>query len=172
MPPTKKAAPAYAKLDVVTKRIQSGRTPHAGSPVPTLTGQSEPMEVCFINTALPNRYGFVTEELGWEGVRPDEVRDPLPQGDIRAFEGRVVRGERGEEVLVKIPAKLIAQVRRAEARRIDQAMQSKSALSHVVREQAAAEGQERVADRLGDVEIDRLRVSHAPMPIDRPSEDA
>lgn len=50
----------------------------------------------------PDHIWRVINTLGWEYVAPEDIACPLEEVGAIAREGRVVRGERGKEILVKM----------------------------------------------------------------------
>jgi hypothetical protein len=167
MAPQKKA-PAYPKIDIVERRIRSGGSNELPLRAVALKDQPEPMVTRIINTDLPGRYWQTTEDLGWTPVAPEELLGGV-SGDLRVVDGRVVAGEHGKEVLVKMPRRLYEAVSRAKADRLERSMQSAAAMRRSMTrnmeadaaqtDRAGAERLERAAERLGGIEIDQLTVS-------------
>jgi hypothetical protein len=127
-----------------------------------------------INDSTAGRYWQVTEELGWTPVAPEELLGGV-SGDLRVVDGRVVGGEGGKEVLVKMPERLYRQIARAKTDRLERSMQSAAAMrrsmtAHLetdakASDRAGAERLERTSERLGGVEIDQFTVSKERVPI-------
>lgn len=146
------AAPAWPKIGIVERRIASGRRTVLRPRTITLVNQPEPMTTYIVNTAIDSRWHQVTEELGWEPVRPHEVAGGL-HGDMREADGCVVLGERGAERLVKMPTRLYQQIKRAAAQDEYQALMSKSKFKGRVKQ--ALERDAKTADRPGAEQLER-----------------
>lgn len=62
------------------------------------------MTVRWVNSAIEGRYHRAVHEQGWEPVRKDELADANEIADlVDSPDGVVRRGERGKEVLMKMP---------------------------------------------------------------------
>lgn len=165
------AAPVYPKLSVIEKRIKAGGKlqPMNVAEVP-LTNQPEPMATRWINTEITGRFWQVTESEGggWTPVRPDEVLGGVG-GDLRAHDGQVVRGEKGKEVLVKMPKRLYELIQREKAQTLERQMRSEKGLRNRINAQMEREAKvgdrgaaldlERQSETLGGLHVDALRVS-------------
>lgn len=98
----RKGLETFPSIDILERRLLNPEgTP--SEPI-RLQGQSEPMEIRWINTAIPNRYHDVTRYGGYVPVKVSELADPKEVSDLtESPDGFVTRGERGAEVLMKIP---------------------------------------------------------------------
>lgn len=173
-PATTKPEPAYPALDVIERRIATGDSNVGRVVTVRLLNQPEPMEVRIINTAQAGRFYQVTQELGWVPVEPHEVDGGL-SGDMRAVDGRVVMGERGGDVLMKMPVRYRKQIQRAKEDRQHRQMASKSALRQRVQtslerdaktaDRATAEAYERQSESLGGIDVETLNVSRERVPV-------
>lgn len=77
------------------------------------------MTVRWVNSAIEGRYHRARHEQGWEPVRVEELEDKEDIADLaESPDGIVRRGERGKEVLMKMPAEVYEriQMRKAEVR--------------------------------------------------------
>lgn len=123
-----------------------------------------------INANLrPGRYHDVVRNKGWVPVVPEEIDgDPLDFGfDIK--DGRVVRGERGSEILVKMPTRDYQQIQMAK-----DAYNKKLIKPKVVREAAMQRAAKEYGDQAADV-IDRtvtFKTARSPVPLDGEGEEA
>lgn len=169
--PTPAPTPAaeFPTIGILERRIKTGDSNIGRVAQITLQHQPEPMDVRVINTGLTGRYYQATQELGWVPVHPDEIEGGL-SGDMRAVDGRVVMGEHGHEMLMKMPRRFRQQIQRAKEERQHRAMTSKRgftaqvqrSMEHDARssDRAGAEALERQAEALGGgIEVDQLRVS-------------
>ena len=97
-PKTDKALP---KISVLAKRLQQP----FGEGSPAIQLKEDGWAVHVINTKVrPGRYHDVTRNKGWVPVLPDEVDGQAEDFGFDVRDGRIVRGDRGEEVVVKMPA--------------------------------------------------------------------
>jgi len=61
--------------------------------------------VRWVNAAIINDKVWRAKNVGYDNVRPDDLADQEQLGMVKVNEaGHIVRGERGAEVLMKIPA--------------------------------------------------------------------
>src|SRR3990167_1642562 len=104
MPRPKKVptdAPKIPKISVLQKRLAQ---PFGEGP-PPIELKEAGWTVHVINTRLrPGRYHDVTRNKGWVPVAPEDVDGNVEDFGFDVRDGRVVRGDRGEEVVVKMPA--------------------------------------------------------------------
>jgi len=187
---TKKTAPEadaptaaqFPTLSIIERRIQSGSRNLTRPMQVALIGQPEPMVTRTVNTAIDSRWHQVTTELGWVPVMPSEVAGGL-QGDMKVADGRVVMGEHGREVLVKMPRRLFEAIQRSRAQKEHRAMTSKARFKQRVAEsferdakdadRAGAESLERASElmtgdsRIASVNVEQFEVSHEMVPIER-----
>jgi hypothetical protein len=89
------------KISIIERRLQGGSALQVSSqPIPmkekgwTLYWEN--------NDVRPDQVWHTVNVLGWEYVQPDDVACGLDDIGAKAQEGRVVRGERGKEVLLKM----------------------------------------------------------------------
>lgn len=181
---TPATAPAPAKtfptLSVIERRIASGDRNVLRPRQVALLDQPEPMTTRVVNTAIDSRWHQITADLGWVPVTPAEIAGGLPQGDMRADGARVVMGDQGREVLVKMPSRLYRQIQTARARKDDKAMRSKTkfqarvqgALERDARsaDPAGAAQLERAAEAVSGLDVEQFTVSRERVPIAPPAE--
>ena len=145
-------APEFPTVDIIERRIASGGRNLTRPRQVQLIGQPEPMSTRIVNTAIDSRWYQVTSELGWVPVTPEEVAGGM-QGDMRAVDGRVVLGEHGREVLVKMPTRLYKQIQHSRAQKEHRDMTSKSKFR--ARTMAALERDAKDTDRAGSEQLER-----------------
>ena len=89
------------KVSVIERRLQSESALSAGSaPIPM---KEAIWAVRWENSDIaPDHIWRCINILGWEYVAPEDVACPLDEVGANAREGRVVRGERGKEILLKM----------------------------------------------------------------------
>ena len=94
---------AKAKLphvSIVERRIKH---PFGAPSVPVVLKSGGQFAIRIVNTTMRNGRLHEVLQKGWSYVTPDElVGDPMELG-FRVQDARLVRGEKGEEVLMKMP---------------------------------------------------------------------
>jgi hypothetical protein len=167
-------APTFPAVSVIERRIATGDANQLRRVHVELTNQPEPMEVRTVNTTMPGRYYQVVNDLGWVPVEPHEVMGGLT-GDLREDAGRVVLGEGGKEVLVKMPTRYRQQIQHAKEARLHKQMASKAGFQARVQQslerdaagttRAGAESLERQAEGLGAMRLDEFQVTRERVPV-------
>lgn len=154
----KKSAPRIRAI--IERRLQNP----FGEGSQAIELKDKDMTVHVINTAVrPGRYHDVTRTKGWEPVLPEDlVGDATDYGfDIK--DGRVVRGERGTEVLMKMPTKDVQAIQMAKDAANRKKTSPRALKNEVVGLTAAAHG-----DQSGEY-IDRMTTikdERAPVPLE------
>ena len=70
-------------------------------------------ELRWIDTARQGRFYTASREQGWVPVHPDELEDSMENlGLTDHKDGQIRRGIKGQEVLMKMPRKVMEQIRR------------------------------------------------------------
>ena len=98
-----KAPTTKRKLSVVERRLASGSVFTAASrPIPLKEPDLWVLRV--VNTAISDdRLYAMQAEKGWVYALPEDLAiDPVEVG-LKVVDGRIVRGDKGTEVLMKIP---------------------------------------------------------------------
>jgi len=91
------------KISVIERRLQSQSALQEGSVALPLTDSQ--WVVRWENSQIrPDHLWHVINVLGWEYAEPSDLACPLEEVGAVARDNRVVRGERGSEVLVKMRA--------------------------------------------------------------------
>jgi hypothetical protein len=101
------------RISVLERRLQN---PFGdGSPAVTLKDPGWTVHV--INTIIrPGRYHDVVRNKGWVPVLPEDIDGQAEDFGFDVKEGRIVRGERGSEVLMKMPTSEYSQIQMAKDR--------------------------------------------------------
>jgi hypothetical protein len=101
----------FPSIDILERRLMN---PEGAPSEPIrLRDQSEPMEIRWINTEIPGRYHDVTRYGGYVPVKMGELLDPKEVSDLQESpDGVVTRGERGKEVLMKMPKRYYDAIQR------------------------------------------------------------
>jgi hypothetical protein len=122
-----------------------------------------------INANLrPGRYHDVVRNKGWVPVEASEIDgDPMDFGfDVK--DGRVVRGERGSEILVKMPTEWYERIQRRKSDMNQRQLQPASVKGAAVERTAKAYG-DQAADA---VESMTLNATRGPVPLESGEETA
>lgn len=82
----------------------------------------------WVNTTIPGRYSGMTTGRGYVPVAWDELQDLEQITERHEGAAHVRRGEKGQEVLVKMPLKLYLEIKRRERARIDARSRSVTAI--------------------------------------------
>jgi hypothetical protein len=99
---------------IIERRLQNP----FGDGSPTIELNDPGMSVRVVNTQLrPGRYHDVVRNKGWEPVAPEELVGNAEDYGFDIKDGRVVRGERGQEVLMKMPTTDVRAVQDAKDRK-------------------------------------------------------
>lgn len=102
--------PPALRLDVLERRLQNP----FGVPSETITLKQPGWTVRIFNAAIAADHVWRATHKGWEFVRWSELAAPEQAGGFqKGPDGRIVRGERGQEVLMKIPTADWARIQRA-----------------------------------------------------------
>jgi len=94
---------AKKQISVIERRLQSGSALQVGST--SIPLKDSTYVIRWENGEIaPDHIWRCINVLGWEYVLPEDVACPLEEVGAKAMENRVVRGERGREVLLKMKA--------------------------------------------------------------------
>lgn len=95
-------------FEVVERRIKYGDAATMAGPSIELINQPEPMALYWGNSAREGRHFQLTKRKGWVPVRMTELANRLDVGGdiVETPDGIVARGEKGREVLYKMPKRL------------------------------------------------------------------
>lgn len=159
-PPAPKFVPAIES--VRERRLQN---PFGeGSPAVRLKDPGWTVHV--INTALrTGRYHDVRHNKGWDPVRPEDLAGTPQELGFEVLDGKVVRGERGQEVLMKMPTKDYQAIQMAKDAK-NRALTTPRRLKADVIEQTAAAYSDQAASYL-DQNVS-ITESRSPVPLEGP----
>jgi hypothetical protein len=155
-------------FEVVERRIKYGDATALSGPSLELINQPEPMALYWGNTGREGRHFQLTKRKGWVPVKMSELANRLDIGGeiVESPEGIVARGEKGREVLYKMPARLYRQLEQRKAddniRRSRSAARLKQGTQEALARDAEsdslnASGRERLlrgADRMNRMTVD------------------
>lgn len=102
------------KVSVLERRLENP----FGSPSVEINlkgGQKWALRIINVNVRSGRVYEVIHHK-GWEFVTPDELEQKPDEIGFRVMDNRVVRGEKGEEVLVKMPQSAYDQILAAKTR--------------------------------------------------------
>jgi hypothetical protein len=102
-------------IDILERRAQGIGVHGTGAPVIEL--KEAGWSVRWFNAAVASDHIWrAKNQKGWENVRPDELKDPEQVGGFQMSpDGFVVRGERGQELLMKMPTDYRVQIEKRKA---------------------------------------------------------
>lgn len=127
-----------------------------GSPSVAITLKEGDYEVRIVDSqSRPGRLHDVRHNKGWEFVTPDELDGSPDEYGFRAMDNRVVRGDNGREVLMKMDRGVYQQILAAKT-----ALNEKAVRPQALREAAAQE----VAVQYGSEAGDRV-YNHQPISV-------
>lgn len=103
------------KVSILERRLQ-GQNVFGSGTQPIALKEPRKWAVRWVNSGLrPDRVWAVNNELGWTYVEPEDLDCSVDEIGAAVRDGRVVRGDRGQEVLVKMPTKDYAKVQARKA---------------------------------------------------------
>jgi len=154
--------PHLPRVSVLERRLQN---PFGDSSVPIRL--KEPgWTVHVINTTIrPGRYHDVVRNKGWVPVAPEDLDGDADEYGFDVKDGRVVRGERGSEVLMKMPEADYRAIQQAKDDH-NRAMTNPKRMKRDVLEQAAGQYSDQAASYL-DQNVS-ITSSRAPVPLEEP----
>ena len=147
------------RVTILERRLQNP----FGDGSPTVRLKEPGWALHIFDTSRPGRFHYAKREKGWEPVRPDELDGAPEDQGFDVLDGKVVRGERGKEVLMKMPQRMYDAIalRKAE---VTNAQNSPRQLKADVMERTAAQYSDQAADYLNrNVTIKDTR---EPVPLD------
>lgn len=101
------------KVSVLERRLEN---PFGSPSVEIQLKGSKKWALRIVNANVRSaRIHQVIHNMGWEWVLVNELPSPPEDLGFRDLDGRVVRGEKGEEVLVKMPLEEYNQIQQAKA---------------------------------------------------------
>lgn len=109
----------------------------------------------WINAAEAGRFSLVTDTMGYVPVRVEELQNPeAVMGLSESKDGLVRRGDRGQEVLVKMPLKLYTAIKQ----RQQDARQRRARNAKLVKEDLANIAGRQLGSQAGDMVHDEFSV--------------
>jgi hypothetical protein len=155
-----KKATSAPPVSVLERRLQNP----FGDGSPAVTLKEPGWVVHVINTQLkPGRYHDVVRNKGWVPVEPNDLDGAAEDYGFDVREGRIVRGERGVEVLMKMPEGEFKQIQMAKDRH-NRRLVSPRTMKAAVVESAAGQYSDQAADYLNQNVT--IKSERSPVPLD------
>jgi hypothetical protein len=153
------------KISIIERRLQGPNVFRTSSrPIPLTEGDL--WTVRWENSKIsPQHMQSITSELGWEYATPADIACGIDE--IGAFErdGRVVRGERGDEVLMKMRTKDYRQIQKKKTEETNKQTFGRKQLKQAVVSGVAAEHGDQAAAFM-QKHMDSIGVSDSRGPAD------
>jgi hypothetical protein len=160
-PPAPPKVRHVPRVTVLERRLQNP----FGDGSPTIKLKEPGWALHIFDTSRPGRYHYAQREKGWEPVLPDDLDGSAEDLGFDVVNDRVVRGERGKEVLMKMPQVMYDKIAMRKAE-VTSARNAPARLKADVIEQTAAQYSDQAADYLHrNVTIKDTR---EPVPIEEP----
>lgn len=141
---------AKPKIEVLQRRLQSP----FGTPASQVRFTEGGWEARWFNAAIAADHIWRAKEQGWQGVRPAELADPEQIGGFsESPDGFVVRGEKGQELLMKLPTDWRKQI---QARKTEQ--NTRNMRPGVMKREVAEAAGKTLGDQAGQFVNDNVRV--------------
>lgn len=155
---------ALPKVSVLERRLKN---PFGVSSAPITLNTPGQWAIRIINSGLRRgRMHDVTHNKGWVFVEPHELDGTPEENGFKAVDNRLVRGEHGEEVLMKMPQAEFDAIVDAKTRLNIKGLGTKAIRESVAQQTAQEYGSEagdQVYSAFRSVEISESR---SPMPLD------
>ena len=113
----------------------------------------------------PDHMWRIVNQLGWQYVEPEDLACPIDEIGAAARDGRVVRGERGDEVLMKM---LTRDYRKVEKKKTEETIKQtfgRKQLKQSIVSQVASEHGDRAAGYM-DKQVESVTVNDTRVPED------
>lgn len=146
--------PKLPKVSVLERRLKN---PFASAGVPITLKTPGQWEIRWVLSARAGRLYDMTHNKGWEFITPEELHGDVKEYGLKAVDNRLVRGDHGEEVLMKMPREMFMQIRQAKA-----AQNLKGLGKQAMRETAAQATAKEHGSQAGDAvfnAFDRINVT-------------
>ena len=130
------------KVSILERRLAH---PFGAPSVPITLKDGKQWAIRIVNDAVRTGRAYQITEMGWTFVTPEEIDGTPASFGFRVMDDRLVRGERGEEVLVKMPLRDYQQIQKAKADKNLADMGGKR-----IREDVAQRAAQRFGDEAGE----------------------
>ena len=147
--------PKLPRVSVLDRRL---RSPFGTSSVPITLKTPGHWEVRWVFAQLrPGRLYDMTQNKGWAFITPEELDGSPDEYGLIAKDGRLVRGEHGGEVLMKMPKDMYDQISEAKSRANLKGL-GKSAMRETAAQATAVEHGSQAGDEVFNA-FDRINVT-------------
>lgn len=149
------------QVSILERRLQNP----FGDGSPTIKLKEPGWALHIFDTSRAGRFHIAQREKGWVPVLPEDLDGPAEDYGFDIAEGRVVRGERGKEILMKMPQRMYDQIAQRKAE-LTAHSNTPRQLKRAAIEQTAAQYSDQAADYLHrNVTITETQ---EPVPLDEP----
>jgi hypothetical protein len=148
-PPPNPAFPT-PRIEVLQRRLQSP----FGAPAVSITLREPGWEPRWFNAAIAADHIWRAKENGWMPVKPAELADPDQIGGFTTSpDGFVVRGEKGQELLMRLPTDWRKQI---QAKKTEQ--NTRNMRPGAMKREVAEAAGKKLGDQAGQFVNDNVRV--------------
>ena len=159
-------AKATPKISVIERRLQ-GPSVFRTSSQPVPMKDPNAWKVRWENTKIsPDQLWNALHVKGWDYVMPDDLDCPVEEIGAQARDGRVVRGERGEEVLLKMAMKDYTRLEQHKTKETLKQTFGQQQLKKTIVDQVAGEHGDRAADFM-QKQVNTITVQDSRVPEDQ-----
>lgn len=143
-------AKALPKVSIIDRRLAN---PFGSGSVPITLKTPGKWEIRWIFADLrAGRIHDVVQNKGWVFVEPSEIDGSPEEYGLSAKDNRLVRGEHGKEVLMKMPLEDFRKIQKAKSEHNERQLGKKQMREAVAQSMAKEEG-----DQAGDVVYDAFK---------------
>lgn len=156
--PTPKAPPRLPRTAVLDRRLLH---PFGSPSVPITLTTEGPWEIRFVDSQLrAGRLHDIIHQKGWQFVEAHEIDGKPDEYGLRVLDGRLVRGENGREVLVKMPKAMYDAIAERKSE-----INLKGLGKKATRELAAQATAQAFGDEAGDRVHKSVRIGNEEIPV-------
>ena len=142
--------PKLPKVSILDRRLKN---PFGAGTVPITLKSGGPWEIRWVYAKLrPGRLYEMTNQKGWVFVEPSELDGNPDEYGLVVKDNRLVRGDHGEEVLMKMPKDIFEQIQQAKTEYNEKQLGKKQMRDAVAQAAAKEHG-----DQAGDVTYDAFK---------------
>ena len=129
----------FPKISVLERRLQH---PFGAPSVPITLKDGQRWAIRWANDHVRSGRVHQILQMGWTFVTPEEIEGRAADFGFRVLDGRIVRGEHGEEVLVKMPQRDFDLIQKAKAQKNLEGLGGRKAVDDIANRTAAKFGDE------------------------------
>ena len=139
-------AKSTPQISVIERRLQGpGIFRTSAQPIPLVEPKKWTLRWCYTKVATDHLWTMVNTK-GWEYASPDDLACSIDEISATLRDGRIVRGERGEEVLLKMGLRDYRKLEKAKSEETIKQTFGKKQLQNTIVAQTAAEHGDRAAE--------------------------